>query len=45
MSRTLTLISLTALTTGAALIAARRTRLPARLGRGTTVRTVAPGAR
>lgn len=45
MPRTLALISLTALITGAALVAAQRTRLLARLGRGTTVRTVRPGAR
>ncbi|MEE2060312.1 hypothetical protein [Rhodococcus artemisiae] len=45
MSRTLTLIAITALTTGAALVAAQRTRLLARLGRGTTVRSVDVGAR
>lgn len=45
MSRVLALTSLTVLMTSAALVVAQRTRLLARLGRGTTVRTVRPGVR
>lgn len=45
MSRVLTVTVLAVLTTGAALVAAQRTRPIARLGRGTTVRTVHRGAR
>ena len=45
MSRATTLIVLTTVSAGSLVVAIQRSRLIAKLGRGTTVRSVRPGGR